>query len=290
MGTQRPVKIGPEGTPFGGEEPIEELGGPIAEHHGKKKEKEKNKKEKVEGKIKAGKFKKEETSEKEKTVQEISKEKEKPAKEIKKTKIGKAKIRSKKYQDVLKLIDRKRIYELSEALDLIKKTSFSKFPGQVEVHLRVLNKAGKPENLRGTLKYPHETGKKIKIVILDEKEIQKIQKTKKTDFDVALATPEMMPQVGKLAKILGPKGKMPNPKSGTVTANPEKTKKELEEGLSEYKTDTYGIIHQVIGKVSYDPKNLIENFQCLVAAVPREKIASIYLCATMGPSIKVATK
>lgn len=297
MGTQRPVVIG--------EESIDETGGPTADHHGKKSANrgsatsgKVNKKKNVEEKIKEEKYKKNKKAEevKESDVEEqvgVSSEgqeaegEEEPKKKVK---VGKAKIRSKKYKEVKSLIDRKNIYPFEEAIELVKKTNLTKFDGNVELHLRILSKTGKPEAQRGTLKYPHSTGRKIDVIILDDKKIEEIEKTKKIDFDIALATPTMMPRVAKLAKILGPKGKMPNPKSGTVTDNPEKTKKELEEGMTEYKTDSYGIIHQVIGKVSGEPKKLEENFRVLLAVLPKEKIVSAYLCATMGPSIKVAVK
>ena len=294
MGTQRPVVIGLEEAPFGGEEPTDELGGPIAEHHGKKKLKTKSSKLKVEQKIKEAKFKKEsgaEIAKEEKSVvKELEKKEEVAEKPAKKAKVGKAKVRSKKYKEAVSLIDQKKIYSLSEAIELAKKTTLSKFDGNLEAHIRILSKTGKPEIVRGTLKYPHSTGKKIKVVILDEKKIEEIEKTKKIDFDVALSSPEMMPKVAKLAKILGPKGKMPNPKSGTVTAHPEKTKEELEGGLSEYRTDSYGIIHQVMGKVSFDEKDLEENIKALLAVLPIEKIDSFHICATMGPSVKVLTR
>lgn len=224
MGTQRPVMIG--------EEPTKDLGQPIAEHHGKKREKVKGKKERVGAKIKAEKFEKEKTVEKAKT-EESKEEKKAKISEAKpvvakgKGRVGKAKVRSKKYQQALALIDRKKIYDLSTALDLAQKTSFSRFDGNIEVYLRLLSKTGKPENVQGTLKYPHDIGRKIK---------------------------------------------------------------ELEEGLTEYKTDSYGIIHQIIGKVSNDRKALEENFRALITVLPREKITSVYLCPTMGPSIKVLTK
>lgn len=203
---------------------------------------------------------------------------------------GKARIRSKKYKEVAELIDRKNIYEMSEALELVKKTNLAKFDGSVEAHIRLLGKSGKSENVRGTFSYPHSTGKKITVVILDDATIAEIEKTKKADFDIALATPDRMAQVAKLARILGPKGKMPNPKSGTVTSDPEKTKKELEGGLTEYKTDSFGIIHQVIGKLSSDNQALEENLRSLIAVLPKDKIASAYIAATMGPSVKFLAK
>jgi len=284
MGTQKPVIIG--------EGPKEDLGGPIAEHHGKKKEKGKSKNEKVEEKIKKEKFKKEKPEE-----QGEAKSPDLPAEASakagargegrKKVKVGKAKVRSKKYQEAKALIDSTKKYGIEEAIELVKKTSFTKFTGNVEVHIRVLAKTGRPEQLRGLLKYPHSTGKKINVEILDEKIIANIEKTSKTPADIYLATPALMPKIAKLAKILGPKGKMPNPKSRTITDNPEKTKKELESGQVEYKTDSFGNIHQVIGKVSANDKALSENFQALFAVLPSEKIVSVTLCATMGPGIKV---
>jgi large subunit ribosomal protein L1 len=285
MGTQKPVIMGGE--------PEEIISGPIAEHHGKKKEK----KKKVEEKIKAKKFPKEkaEVSEEGKTseaksadlpVEASAKAEEKEAAK-KKVKVGKAKVRSKKYQKAKSLIDSAKKYEIGEAIELVKKTSITNFDGNVEVHLRLVGKSGKPEQLRGLLNYPHPTGKKISVGILNDEVIGEIEKTGKAPADIYLATPTMMPKIAKLAKILGPKGKMPNPKAGTITENPEKTKKELEAGQVEYKTDSSGNIHQVIGKVSADKKNLEENFQALLAALPSEKIVSITLCATMGPGIKV---
>jgi len=122
---------------------------------------------------------------------------------------------------------------------------------------------------------------------LDEKIIEEITKTSKAEADIYLTTPALMPQVAKLAKILGPKGKMPNPKSGTITDNPEKTLKELSGGQVEYKSDNTGNIHQVIGKVSADSKKLIDNYQALISLLPKEKIIAVNLCATMGPAVKV---
>lgn len=282
MGTQKPVIIGEE-------LPEENVGGPIAEHHGKKKSKVKDQKSKIEEKIKEKKFEKEEAvADEEKPTEESSEKKEEQAETPeKKTKQGKAKIRSKKYQEVKALIDSTKKYEIAEAIELVKKTSITKFDGNIEVHLRSLGKSGKPEQLRGLLNYPHPTGKKIKVAILDEKQIAEIEKTGKAEADIYLATPALMSKVAKLAKILGPKGKMPNPKSGTISDNPEKAKKELEGGQVEYKTDSFGNIHQVIGKVSTDKKVLDENLKALLSVVPLDKVVSITLCATMGPGIKV---
>lgn len=291
MGTQKPVVIG-------GEMP-EEVGGPIAEHHGKTKDKAKTAKEKVAEKIKQEKFKKEEPAEEVK-VQEMPEEKgpkeetaEKEGegeKKPKKTKVGKAKVRSIKYQKAIALIDKNKKYDIAEAIELAKKTSLSKFDGNIEIHIRVLSKTKKPENLRGLVQYPFLVGKKLNIIVLDEKKIAEILKTGKADFDIALATPSLMAEVAKVAKILGPKGKMPNPKSGTVTEDPEKTKKDLEGGQTEYKTDNTGNIHQIIGKISTEDEKIVENFKTLMAVLPQEKIAAVNLCATIGPAVKVLVR
>jgi len=262
------------------------------EHHGKVKEV--SKKESVASKIKESKLEKkaeeasiaedaEETGE-EKTENKEATEKPKKAK---KAKQGKAKIRSKKYQEVKTLIEANKKYEIADAIELVKKSSYTKFDGNVEAHIRVLGKSGKPEQLRGMVSYPHSNGKKMNVVVLDEKTIEEIAKSGKVEADIYLATPENMPKVVKLAKILGPKGKMPNPKNGTITDDIDKAKEELSGGKVEYKADSYGIIHQVIGKVSGKDKELTENYQALVSLLPKEKIVSINLCATMGPSVKV---
>lgn len=259
------------------------------EHHGKVKEH--IKRESVEDKIKESKIEKkavEETADAEVEETETEKKEEtKKATPKKKEKKGKAKIRSQKYQAAYAQIDANKKYEIEEAIELVKKTSYTKFDGNVEVHARLLSKSGKAEQVRGMVQYPHATGKKLTVVVLDEKTIEEISKSGKAEADIYLTTPADMPKVARLAKILGPKGKMPNPKSGTITDNIEKTKKDLEGGQTEYKTDNTGNIHQIIGKVSADTKVLIENYQALVSLLPKEKIASINLCATMGPSVKI---
>lgn len=277
-----------------------------AEHHHKVKPEAKDKKTKIDDKIKEKKYDSiEKTDEKTEDIETINEIKPKsaqvrpassgkslasanpPAGKAGATVGKKAKVRSKKYTASKELIDSKKTYELDEAIELVRKTSYTKFIGNVEVHIRMLGKSGKPEQVRGLINYPHSTGKKINVVILDDKTIEEISKTSKAPADMYLATPELMPRVGRLAKILGPKGKMPNPKAGTVTIDPKKTKSEMEAGQTEYKTDSYGIIHQVIGKVSAKNEELIENYKELISALAKDHITSINLCATMGPGIKV---
>lgn len=201
----------------------------------------------------------------------------------------KTKIRGKKYQEKFVLVDRSKFYAYAEALDLVKKTSYSKFDASVEMHIRLVpakNKKAKQE-LRGILQMPHPIGKEPKVGVIDETMVEKILKEKKTEFDILLTTPEMMPKIARVAKILGPKGKMPNPKTGTITNDPEKTIKEIKSGRIEYKTDDTGNVHQMIGKVSFDNKNLEENYQAILAAIGVNKIQSVTLSATMGPGVKV---
>ena len=138
------------------------------------------------------------------------------------------------------------------------------------------------------IKLPHGTGKIIKAAVIDEKLAEKILKDKRTDFDILLATPQMMPKIGRIAKILGPQGKMPNPKSGTVTADPEKSLEEIKKGRTEFKADKQNIIHLVIGKTSWDSKKLMENYQVLMNSLTGKKLQSVTICATMGPGIKIA--
>lgn len=259
------------------------------EHHGRQKEEVKTKKKDVEEEIKQAKIKDNQENQENLEDQEETEEKTetKETKKTSKKKAGKAKVRSKKYQAARDLVEANKKYDLEEGIELVKKTSMTKFDGNVELHVRILGKSGKPEQIRGLIQYPHSTGKKMSVVVLDEKTIEEIAKTGKVDADIYLTTPADMPKVAKLAKILGPKGKMPNPKSGTITDDPEKTKKDLEGGQAEYKTDNTGNIHQIIGKISADAKALMENYNTLIAVLPKDKIVSINLCATMGPSVKI---
>lgn len=245
-----------------------------------------NKKESIEEKIKKSKIqanKAEEADLGEET--EVTAE---TGKKSKKAKKSKAKVRSAKYVKALELVDHNKKYEISDALEIVKKTSLTKFDGNVEVHIRLLGKSGKPEAVRSMITYPHTTGKKTIVEILDDAMIEAITKTGKADADVYLTTPANMGKVAKLAKILGPKGKMPSPKSGTITMDPEKTKTELEGGKTEFKADSYGIVHQVIGKVSAKTEELAANYKALVASVQIEKAVSISICSTMGPSVRVS--
>lgn len=201
-----------------------------------------------------------------------------------KTKVKKAKPvkkRGKRYQKAKILVDRTKTYSLSEAIKLLKKTSISRFSGTVEIHL-VTRQTG----LKGKVKFPHSTGKTSKIAIADDKFLKQIEKGK-IDFNILLATPQMMPKLAKYAKILGPKGLMPNPKAGTITDNPKDLAKKMA-GKVQFRTEAkQPLIHQVIGRMDDSQKNLEENFQALLQAVDPKNIKKAVITSTMGPGIKV---
>jgi len=222
--------------------------------------------------------------------------------------------RSKRYNEAKKLVEPKKLYTPAEAVELVKKSSNTKFDGTVEIHMNLGIDVKKSDQLvRATIVLPHGTGKTKKVaafvpadkekeakeagadIVGAEELIEEIIKTGKVDFDVAVATPDMMPKMAKVAKILGPKGLMPNPKTDTVGVNVKKMVEELKRGKVTLKNDATGNIHQAIGKVSADAKALGENFEAIVAAIRKNKPASakgtfiknVVLTSTMGPAIHV---
>jgi large subunit ribosomal protein L1 len=189
---------------------------------------------------------------------------------------------------------------IGEAIELAKKTAGTKFTGNVEAHLRLgIDPKKSDQIVRATVKFPHATGKVVKVAIFKgaegEELIKKIKDTEKVDFDVAIADPAIMSKLAQIAKILGPRGLMPNPKSGTVTADVDKAKKEFEAGKTEFKNDDSGNVHISLGKNNLETKALAENFQSFLEAVmsakpgglKKEYIQSVSVHATMGPGIKV---
>lgn len=192
----------------------------------------------------------------------------------------------KKYRAAIKDLDLKSLYSKEEAIELAKKTSYTSFDGSVEVHIKL-----SVQNQRGVITLPSGTGRERTIAAATSENIDDMVKAieaGKLDFDILLATPDVMAKLAKVARILGPKGLMPNPKSGTVTADIDGAKKEFNSGRIEYKQDKGGVIHRAIGKVSFDSAKLVLNLDTLLAALPAPKIESITLSATMGPGIKVA--
>lgn len=191
--------------------------------------------------------------------------------------------RSQAYRNAAKLIDHNKLYPIEQVIDLVKQTSYSKFVGTVEVHINCLEKG-----LKASVTLPHGTGKERKVAVASDEIIKELAGGK-INFDALVATPDFMPKLAKYAKFLGTKGLMPNPKAGTVTANPEKIVAELKAGRMDLKTESSApIIHTIIGKVDFDKQKLVENFNKLTETIGRVKIKSVFVKATMGPSIKVA--
>lgn len=215
---------------------------------------------------------------------EDGEKKKKKSKAVKKAK--KAKPHSTNYLKARESVDAKE-HSLEEGIELAIKSKFVKFDPTIELHIRLnLGKGKTDSGLRGTLNLPSGSVKERKVVVLDEATIEKIEKGF-SDFDIALATPAMMPKVAKLAKILGPKGKMPSPKSGTVVEDPEKAKLEFAGGKIEYKTDAQNIIHVPVGKASWGVEKVRANAETVLEIVPKPRIRGIAVNATMGPGIRI---
>ncbi len=222
-----------------------------------------------------------------KLIEEVESGEKPAAKKAKKEK--KARVRSKRYVEAASLVDKTKTYPLTEAVSLVKKTSLTKFDGSVELHMN-LNPAslGEKKDMRGSVSLPHGTGKQVRVLIADDKIIADVAEGK-INFDILVAHPSMMPRLAKVARILGPKGLMPNPKTGTVTPDTEKRAKELSTGKVNFKTEPdQPLIHMIVGKVSFDDKKLEDNVAAILNAVGRGKIAKATLASTMGPGVKIA--
>ncbi|MCH7951115.1 50S ribosomal protein L1 [Patescibacteria group bacterium] len=194
----------------------------------------------------------------------------------------KPRVRSRRYKLARSRVDRTKPYPIDEAIELVKKTSIARFDGTISAHLN-LNE----EKVSADVTFPHSTGKQARVAIATDTLLKKIEE-KKIDFDVLLATPDTMKKIVKVAKILGPMGLMPNPKTGTVTDDPKKRKKELESGTTQVKTEGKApLMHVVIGKTSLDTKKLTENLKALVTAVDTKRIKKLTLASTMSPGVKV---
>lgn len=195
----------------------------------------------------------------------------------------KARVRGKKYLSARAKIDPARLYPVEEAVQLAKDTSYSTFPGRLEVHL-VLKKG----TINRLVDLPHSTGAVRKIEIADENTVHKLQ-AGKIDFDVLIATPSFMPKLVPFAKILGPRGLLPNPKAGTITDNPEEVAKKFSANSIQVKSESQApLIHTAVGRVDQPEKELIENLTALLGAVDQNNIQRAFVKATMGPAVKVA--
>ena len=222
--------------------------------------------------------------------------------------------RGKKYQESAKLIDKTMLYDPQEGMELICKTASAKFDETVELHVKLgVDSRHADQQVRGAIVLPHGTGKTARVLVFakgdkadaareagadfvgDMDMVEKIQKENWFDFDVVVASPDMMGVVGRLGKVLGPKGLMPSPKAGTVTPDVAKAVKEVKAGKVEYRLDKTNIIHCPIGKVSFGADKLVENYTALVGAIIKAKpaaakgqyIKSCVASATMGPGVKM---
>ena len=222
--------------------------------------------------------------------------------------------RGKKYVEAAKAIDRGTLYDVADAVSLVKKTAVAKFDETIEAHIRPgCDGRHADQQIRGAVVLPHGTGKKVRILVFakdakadeaqaagadyvgGEELIPKIQNENWFEFDVVVATPDMMGVVGRLGRVLGPKGLMPNPKAGTVTMDVTKAVQDIKAGKIEYRLDKTNIIHVPVGKASFTEEQLADNFQTLIdaivkarpAAVKGQFLKSVTLTSTMGPGVKV---
>ena len=222
--------------------------------------------------------------------------------------------RGKKYVEAAKAINRTTLYDVAEAVSLVKQTAVAKFDETIEAHIRTgCDGRHADQQIRGAVVLPHGTGKKVRILVFakDAKAaeaeaagadyvggmelIEKIQKENWFEFDVVVATPDMMGVVGRIGRVLGPKGLMPNPKAGTVTMDVAKAIKDIKAGKIEYRLDKTNIIHVPLGKASFTDEQIADNFQTLIdainkarpAAVKGQFLKSVVLSSTMGPSVKI---
>lgn len=222
--------------------------------------------------------------------------------------------KGKKYVEAAKKVERNKLYTKEEAVKLVKETSTAKFDESVELVLRLnLDTKKADQQLRGALVLPNGTGKTKKVLVIargdkatqakeagadyvgDTDMIEKIEKENWFDFDCLIATPDMMPMLGKIGRVLGPKGLMPNPKTGTVTLDVKKAVEDVKKGRVEYRTDSYGNVAVAIGKVSFDDDKLLGNLEAFVSLIVKTKpavvkgkyIKNISIATTMGPGIKI---
>lgn len=224
--------------------------------------------------------------------------------------------KGKKYAEAAKLIDRAKFYDAAEAISLVKKTAVAKFDETVEAHIRLgVDGRHADQQVRGAVVLPHGTGKTVKVLVFAKGDkvaeaeaagadfvggdelVPKIQNDGWLDFDVVVATPDMMGVVGRLGRVLGPKGLMPNPKAGTVTMDVTKAVADIKAGKIEYRLDKTNIIHVPVGKASFTEEQLADNFQTLMGAINKAKptsakgqyLKSVTLTSTMGPGVKLNT-
>ena len=250
--------------------------------------------EATEAKQKAAATKRKEAKKAEKKVDEFvsAEPEEKKDKKMVKKNAGPAKKRSPRYATSIKMVEKAKVYAVKEALQLLSQMTKAKFDESVELHFNTT------EALNGNIVLPHGTGKTTKVAILApakdavaaEALLKEIE-SGKINFDILVATPDAMPKLAKVARILGPKGLMPNPKNGTVTTKPEEVAKKFEAGQLNFKTEAKSpILHVMVGKLSFGEDKLSENVIAMLATVDKSKVKNVYLKSTMSPSLKLAVK
>lgn len=222
--------------------------------------------------------------------------------------------KGKRYEESFKLVDRESMYDANEAIKLVKETAKAKFDETIELHVKLgVDGRHADQQVRGAVVLPHGTGKTKRVLVFakgekiaeaeaagadyigDDDTINKIQNENWFEFDVVVATPDMMGKIGRLGRVLGPKGLMPNPKSGTVTFDVQKAVEEIKAGKVEYRLDKHNIVHVVIGKKSFDDEQLVENLNTMMSTLKRARPAaakgsffrSATIASTMGPGIKL---
>jgi len=209
-------------------------------------------------------------------VVEVKKEDKTPKKNVSK------KVRGKKYLEAKKKMGEKKMVKLTEAIELLKKAKYAAFDESVDLHINVV-KTG----LRGEVELPHSTGKVVRVAIVSDTVLEQLANGK-IEFDVLITHPSFMSKLARFAKVLGPKGLMPNPKAGTVSTTPEEVAKKFMKGTLRWKTEPkFPIIHQMVGKLSYDSKNLVENAQAFIDAVGKTQIKSVFITSSMGLSVGI---
>jgi len=209
-------------------------------------------------------------------VVEVKKEDKTPKKNVSK------KVRGKKYLEAKKKMGEKKMVKLTEAIELLKKAKYAAFDESVDLHINVV-KTG----LRGEVELPHSTGKVVRVAIVSDTVLEQLANGK-IEFDILITHPSFMSKLARFAKVLGPKGLMPNPKAGTVSTTPEEVAKKFMKGTLRWKTEPkFPIIHQMVGKLSYDSKNLVENAQAFIDAVGKTQIKSVFITSSIGLSVGI---
>lgn len=198
-------------------------------------------------------------------------------------KAAKTRVRGRNYRGAKDQVKQDKIYPLAEAISLLKQIKYAKFDESVELHINTTD-----EGLRGEVSLPHSTGKVVRVAIVDEALLEKLAENK-IEFDILVSHPSFMPKLARYAKVLGPRGLMPNPKTGTISLKPEEVAKKFAGGLMKWKSEAkFPLIHQMVGKISLDEKAIAENVNAFVKAVGEAKIKEVFIKTTMSPALQIS--